>query len=134
MIIFISCVKLKQNKKCKAEDLYISSLFKKSLAYAKKLKPNKIFILSAKYGVLELKDMVEPYEVTLNKLSKQEKKKWAYSCLMQLKNKNVDFNEQCIFLCGKNYREYLMKVFKNSKAPLQNLGIGKQLKFYKDNL
>lgn len=81
MIIFIYCVKLKKNKKCKAEELYISDLFKKSLAYAKKQKPNKIFILSAKYGVLELKDIIEPYEVTLNKLNKQEKKKWAYNCI-----------------------------------------------------
>lgn len=44
-IILISCVKEKQDRTCKAEELYISPFFKKSLAYAKSLHPDKIFIL-----------------------------------------------------------------------------------------
>ena len=134
MIVFISCVKLKQNKKCRAEELYISDLFKKELAYAKSLNPRKIYILSAKYGVLELDDVVDPYELTLNKMKEQERKRWAYNCYNQLKNKGIDFDEKAIFLCGSNYRKYLMKMFKNSDAPLKSLGIGNQLKFYKNNI
>lgn len=47
----ISCVSKKLNCKTKAKDLYTSPLFKYSLAYARKLNPDKIYILSAKYGL-----------------------------------------------------------------------------------
>ena len=133
MIVFISCVKLKQKKRCRAEELYISDLFKKELAYAKSLKPRRIYILSAKYGVVELDDIINPYELTLNRMKEEDRKKWAFNCYKQLVSKNIDFNEKTIFLCGNNYRKYLMRMFKDAEAPLKKLGIGKQLKFYKDN-
>ena len=49
-IVLISCASKKLNHKAKAGDLYISQLFKSGLRYAKSLNPDKIFILSAKYG------------------------------------------------------------------------------------
>ena len=64
-IILISCVSKKLNKKARAKDLYISPLFKFNLRYAKSLKPNKIFILSAKYGLVPLEKEIDPYNQTL---------------------------------------------------------------------
>ena len=131
MIIFLSCVKSKQNKKCAAKDMYISDLFKKSLIYAKQLNPRKIYILSAKYGLLELNDMIEPYELTLNKMTQNQQKIWAYKVIKQCQQKNIDFAERAVFLCGNNYRKYLIKKFHKAEAPLKNMGIGKQLQYYK---
>ena len=65
-IVLISCVSKKIGYKAKAEDLCISTLSRLSLAYAKKLKPDIIFILAAKYGLLNLDDKIEPYNKTLN--------------------------------------------------------------------
>lgn len=130
MIIFLSCVKMKNGKECKAKDMYISPLFKKSLSYAKSLNPDKIFILSAKYGVLELDDIIKPYNLTLNDMKEKEKKNWAYNCYIKLKEKDVDFSEKTVFLCGKNYRKYLSKCFKNNECPIENLSLGNQLSFY----
>ncbi len=45
-IVLISCASKKLAYKSKAEDLYISTLFRLSLAYAEKLKPDKIFIFN----------------------------------------------------------------------------------------
>lgn len=132
VIIFISCVKQKLSKRAKAKDMYISSFFKKQLEYAKCLKPKNIFILSAKYGVLELDDVIEPYEKTLNNFSEREKKFWAYKCFKQLKKKKVDFKEKTVFLAGNNYRKYLMRKFSDVETPLKGLGIGEQLKFLKE--
>ena len=134
MIVFIACVKQKNGEKCKAENMYISDLFKKSLSYAKKLNPEKIFILSAKYGVLELDEVIEPYELTLNNMKEVEKKQWALHCLEQLKDKGIKFDEKTVFLCGENYRKHLIKEFKNPEVPLKGLGIGQQLSFYKKNI
>lgn len=90
--------------------------------------------MSAKYKLLELDDIISPYELTLNRMNKQQQKKWAYDVYLQLKSKGQDFNEEAIFLCGENYRKYLLQAFKNAKIPLQNLRFGNQLKFYKQNL
>ena len=134
MIVFIGCVKLKQNKECKAEDMYISSLFKYSLLYAKKLNPTNIFILSAKYGVLDLNKIIKPYEETLSDKNIYDKKRWAYKCYKQLEEKNIDFNEEAIWLCGNNYNQYLSQKFKNNKFPLANLRMGYRLKYLKDHI
>ena len=49
----------KKDGPAKAKDMYISPLFKGAYRYAHKLSADKIFILSAKYGLLE--EMDEPY-------------------------------------------------------------------------
>ncbi len=132
MIAFISCVKTKRNYPCKAQDMYISDLFKKSLAYAKK-HADKVFILSAKYGLLTLDEIIYPYEKTLNKMSEYEKRdghiKYLGNLLMGGNN-----NEPCMFICGTNYRKYLIQKFPNAKIPLKNLSFGNQLKWLKNHL
>jgi len=128
-IVLISCVKQKQNRKCKAEDLYISSFFKKNLAYAKSLNPDKIFILSAKYGLLPLTIEIDTYDLTLNNFKTKELKEWAESTLNQLRQKADLDKDKFIFLTGERYRKYLLPSIKNYEMPLKGLPIGKQLQF-----
>jgi hypothetical protein len=47
---------------------------------------------------------------------------------------DVQLAEETVWLCGYEYRKYLSPKFKNSVAPLKNLGIGKQLAWYKSKL
>lgn len=72
-IVLISCVSKKLNHAAKARDLYVSPLFKGNLAYAESLKPDVIYILSAKYGLLSQQDEITPYDVTLNAMNAAEK-------------------------------------------------------------
>ncbi len=74
MIVFIGCRKSKLNCKAKAKDMYTGNYFKKTLQFARTFNADKIFVLSAKYGLLELDDVISPYDLTLNKMSKQDKK------------------------------------------------------------
>ena len=83
-VILISCVSLKRNVKCEAQYLYISPLFVKSLQYAKLQNPDKIFILSAKYGLVKCDDIIEPYNVTLKNFSKKEKLVWEKNVINSL--------------------------------------------------
>jgi cytoplasmic iron level regulating protein YaaA (DUF328/UPF0246 family) len=126
---------MKLDKKAKAKDLYISPLFKKNLAYAYTFKPKNIFILSAKYGLVNLEKIIPPYEQTLNTMKSAEIKKWAEKVREQMDGK-IDFKkDEIIFLAGERYRKYLMPYFlKTPKVPLQGLGIGKQLQFLKRKL
>ncbi len=84
-IVLISCASKKRPHKVKAEELYISPLFIGNLQYAKRQNPDSIFILSAKYGLLELDREIEPYNVTLNDLSSAEVMTWAKNVLEQLR-------------------------------------------------
>lgn len=130
-IVLIPCVSKKQTKISKARELYISPLFKYSLKYALSLNPDKIFILSAKYGLLDINKEVEPYNQTLNKMPQNEIKAWAANVLKDLNAKTNIKNDEFIILAGENYREYLLPSLSNYKLPLQGLGIGKQLQFLK---
>jgi cytoplasmic iron level regulating protein YaaA (DUF328/UPF0246 family) len=126
-IVLISCVSKKLSSSAKAEDLYISTLFKLNLKFAKKLKPDSIFILSAKYGLLPLENVIEPYEKTLNNMRSTEIKEWAKMVLSQLKEVCSVEDTEFIFLAGEKYRKYLLPHMKNIQIPLMGLPIGKQL-------
>ncbi|MFA5992549.1 MAG: DUF6884 domain-containing protein [Candidatus Pacearchaeota archaeon] len=133
-IALISCASKKVNSKTKAQNLYISPLFKYNLKYAKSLSPDRIFILSAKYGLLDLNEEIEPYNKTLNKMSSEEIEEWAGLVLNQLKEVSDIKKDEFIFLAGNNYRKYLIPNIKNYQIPLKGLGIGKQLKWLKENV
>jgi len=130
-IVLISCVKKKSNRKSTAEKIYTSSLFKKNLTYAKSLKPNEIFILSAKYGLLKLTDEIEPYDKTLNKMRVNERKEWSKSVINQLKTLADLKNDQFTFLAGDKYRNYLLTELDHVKIPMEGLSFGKQLQWLK---
>ena len=126
-IVLISCVSKKLSKKSIARSLYVSPLFKLNLQYAEKLKPDHIFILSAKHGLLTLDQEIEPYEQTLNSMPAKEIKGWANKVIGQIK-KCCDVNEtEFVFLAGHKYRKYLIPEMPNVQIPLKGLGIGKQL-------
>jgi len=83
--------------------LCISPLFKKSLAYAYKLKPDAIYILSAKHHLLELDSVIEPYDVTLNKMKKNDRLNWGKKVIELLKWKVDLESDRFIILAGNNY-------------------------------
>ena len=84
--VFISCVKTKRDSRCKAKDMYISPLFKKAYQYAQQfVAEDKIYILSAKYGLIHSSQMIDPYEKTLNSDNDKERKVWAYNIIQRMK-------------------------------------------------
>jgi len=131
-IILISCASKKLTFKSKAKDLYIGPLFRLSLAYAKKLKPDIIFILSAKHGLVNLNNEIAPYNETLNDKSANDIKVWAEKVVIELEKLTNLENDLFIFLAGKNYRKYILPYVNNYKIPLKGLRIGEQLKFLKE--
>jgi cytoplasmic iron level regulating protein YaaA (DUF328/UPF0246 family) len=130
-IVLISCVKSKLDHPARAEDLYISPLFKYNLAYARKLKPNHIFILSAKYGLLRLSDKIAPYEQTLKTMPVAERRAWAASVLAGLSRYASLSDDEYIFLAGDSYREYLIPKIRHYQIPFEGVSFGNQLKALK---
>ena len=122
MIVFISCTKKKQDYPCKAREMYSASQwFRGGWKYAETLKPSKIYILSAKYGLLDPETTITPYNRTLSGAKINEVKRWSKMVAKQMKQAGVNFNEQAVFICGKKYREYIKAMFKNYVVPCQHL-------------
>lgn len=133
-IVLISCVSMKLDTKAEAKDLYVSPLFKMNLAYARLLKPRKIYILSARYGLVDLEEEIEPYDQTLNTMKMGQVKDWALDVIEQMQGKISFQNDEIIFLAGERYRKFLLPLCRNAQVPLEGLGIGKQLGWLKKKL
>lgn len=147
-IILISCVSRKGKAKAKAKDLYKGPLFTNSLAYGQSLKPDKIFILSAHYHLLDLDKEIEPYDVTLSYvspgkkakkpnlkvLSKAEARQWGQKVLEQL-SKVADLKkDQFIILAGQSYIKPIQNGLISIEEPMKGLKQGERVKFLASKL
>ena len=133
-IVLISCVSKKVRHPAPAKDLYDSTLFKFCFSYARSLRPDKIFILSAKYGLVPADKIIAPYDLTLNTMKTKEIKAWSKNVLSDLKQMTDIDNDHFIFLAGEKYRRYLLPNIKNYEIPMQGLKIGEQLSWLKQRL
>ena len=130
-VVLISCVSKKLPHEAKARNLYISPLFRMHLRYARQFSPQKVFVLSAKYGLVGLDEEIEPYDVTLNTMSARERKQWAAKVIEQLREHCDLENDHFVILAGEKYRQHLLPHLKSYEVPLAGLPIGKQLQFLK---
>jgi hypothetical protein len=147
-IVLISCVSRKIKHRAKAKDLYQGPLFTNSLAYAQKLKPDKIYILSALHHLLNLEQVIEPYDVTLSQvsktvrtkkpnlkvLSKEEASDWGQTVLRQLEEIADLKNDEFIILAGQSYISPIKKGINHIKEPLKGFSQGIRVQFLKKEL
>ena len=133
-IALISCGSKKLNHRAEAQHIYISPLFKKSLAYAKKIHTDSIYILSAKHHLLELTKEITPYDKTLNKMTTNQIKQWSDKAMKQINNKCDTNKDRFIILAGIKYRKYLIPHLSHYKVPMQGLRIGEQLQYLNKKL
>ena len=134
-IALISCVKKKGDKKMKARCLYTSNFFVKSLLYAEKiLKADKIFILSAKHGLLTLDEEIEPYEETLNDKNRDEQRKWAKFVYEKIEKSCDAKNDMFNILAGKKYYQDLIAYLPKTQVIAKNLPLYKKNQWLKRQL
>ena len=130
-IVLLACAAKKGPSKTRADKLYTSALFQLSLQYARQLRPDATFILSAKHGLLRLDDQVEPYNMSLNEMSAAQRKAWASRVVDQLKASCDLRRDLFIILAGDRYRRYLLPHLTHYEIPLRGLRIGEQLQYLK---
>src|SRR5258708_33081154 len=73
----ISCSKSKGGHRDLARNMYVSPLYRKSVMVAEGWGLS-FSILSAKHGLLDPSETIEPYDLTLKGASKQFKLEWAH--------------------------------------------------------
>lgn len=130
----IACSANKKEGRDIPEVIYsLSTLNKYSVLYAKKYCDDYYF-LSAKYGLLNKKDIIQKYDLTLNNFKIEDKKDWSDKVKESI-IKTIQIDSELYILAGKNYYTYMIdsleknykinKVFENFK------GIGYILEFLK---
>jgi hypothetical protein len=123
MIIgLISYGKKKRQGTHKARDLYIGTYFSKTLNYAQ-TQCEIVYILSAKYGLVELDQTIHSYELKITQLKKQERKLWALHVLKQMKDKQLVEYDIKIY-AGQPYYEPLVPYLPNATVMFEGLSMG----------
>jgi hypothetical protein len=126
-VVLISCSKAKRSMPCEARLLYDeSNLFRKSLAYAQTIS-NEIYVISSKYGLLPLDQVIAPYDDTLNDKSSDELTAWGQRVTKKIRMQYDISKTEFVILAGKNYYAPLQAYLPNISLPLRGLSIGPRL-------
>jgi basic membrane lipoprotein Med (substrate-binding protein (PBP1-ABC) superfamily) len=132
-VVLLSCTKSKTKHAAPAQELYSASpMFQKTLEYGKSLKPDKMYILSAKHHLVPLTKTLEPYDKTLKEMPKDEKEKWGEETVKQMKSSGINpEKDQFIFLTGSEYMKPLAKYIPdgNIEKPMEGKRFGERLKW-----
>ena len=130
-IVLLSCTKSKLDKPSPAKDMYSPSpMFQKTKVYGEALKPDRMFILSAKYGLLPMDKQIEPYDLTLKTMKKEEKDKWGETVKQQMGQAGINpQSDKFVFLTGSEYMKPLEKFIpaENIEKPMEGKRMGERL-------
>lgn len=127
MLVIISCGGKKASIAQPARYMYQGGYFQATLRYALSITtPDNVRILSSKYGLLKLTDVIHPYEMVItDKNAVSDAMLFAQAKAQDLLHANPVY-----IVAGKRYDEKLRAIFPNAKNLLDGVGgMGKQIKY-----
>lgn len=134
VIALISCSKEKVDYPCPAHELYgASTLFSLSYQYAKQY-ADRIYILSAKYGLVPENQVLEPYNQTLKEMSRSQQLQWGNAVIQALRRECDTENDHFVFLAGSTYYRDLLPQLPHYSLPLEGMRMGERLAHLKQLL
>ncbi len=123
VIALMSCTKSKQNYPCAAKQLYAKShQFRCAYEYAE-LVADKIYVLSARHGLVDVDEVIEPYDETLKDKNAEERQKWASKVTASLAEVSDLEKDHYVILAGKIYYDKLLPNLKNTSLPLEGVSL-----------
>jgi hypothetical protein len=129
MIVLISCCGPKLDRPAPARLLYRSELFRSSMAWATSRRA-RIYILSAKYGLIGPDDVVAPYDRQLADMSKEGLELWAKAVAKKVDSLPAG---RTVLLAGRLYGSFESHCSRVVEKPLEHLKIGSRLRWLKEN-
>lgn len=128
-IALIACTKSKRATTSRAAQLYTSALFNKSLLYSLTI-ANRTYILSAKHGLLDLGDVIDPYELSIKNLNANERQEWSSKVGARLRQL-LSPKDTVHILTGREYYTPLLQYLKDARCtvsfPLSGLSLGNRI-------
>lgn len=130
MIVLIGCVESKGSRKTEARRLYTSPLFRLSYQCAS-VRGARVWILSAKHGLIRDTDVIGPYHETLNDKRTGELESWARAVASSVDSLPAD---EVVILAGSRYTSFTR--FSNRKIhdPMKGLSLGRRLQWLQTHM
>lgn len=131
----VGCVKSKRIVPESAQNLYTSALFRGRRQYVEG-SCDRWFVLSAKHGLVDPLEVIEPYDVALSKQSASYRSVWSRNVLRQLQNQIGDISGLTFeFHAGASYRnsglsQGLLAMGASVEVPTSGYRLGEHLAFY----
>lgn len=117
-IALISCSKTKANYACAAKELYSKSeLFKQSYQFARR-EADRIYVLSAKHGLLHEDTVIEPYDEALKNMDRKQQLTWANGVIAAIRRECDVETDEFIILAVKDYYQDLVQYLPHYCLPL----------------
>jgi hypothetical protein len=127
-VTIVGCGKAKASTARCARELYTGSLFRAALQHAEATS-DIVFIVSAKHGLLELDQIVEPYDVALGRGSAAHA--WGRGVLDALNRAIGHWRRQVTVLAGGAYADALgLALLGKHFEPLSGMTFGRRLAFF----
>ncbi len=99
-IYLVSCVSRKGAKRAAARDLYVSDWFNKARRYVER-SGCPWYILSAKHGLLDPEEEIDPYNRALSHMGKAERGAWGAAVLAEMRERKMaEPGDRVVFLAG----------------------------------
>ena len=122
-VALVSCGSKKQDRPCRARDLYNGILFTKHRKWADAF-TDDMYVLSAKYGLIHATKTIEPYNLTLNRMKRADKARWGRYVADQI-TARIPPGDTLVFLAGKPYYENIIKHLNHTyEIPFEGLRLG----------
>lgn len=132
-LYLVSCVKTKQCCPAPARNLYTSDWFVKARTCVERT-GRSWYILSAKYGLVDPNEQIDPYEKKLDNMGVDDRRAWACGVIEALDSHLTDV-KSVVFLASEKYREFLEPVLHRRgiavSTPMKGLIQGEQLAWLK---
>ena len=134
----VGCVKGKLPVPAPAAQLYTSPLFRLRRGYVERT-CDAWYVLSAKHGLVPPHHVLEPYDQTLKRATRAERRDWSRQVLAALQEQVGPLDGLAVDIhAGDEYRAYglvdgLIAAGASVDVPTAGLSIGRQLAFYKDS-
>lgn len=127
----VGCGKKKLDRAAPTRELYTGPLFRAALRYAEAT-CDRVFVLSAKHGLVELDAVVEPYDLRISDLSPEDRRAWSLGVASRLTGASVYESNpvEVVVLAGRDYCAAITRPdHMTLTEPLFGLQIGERLRW-----
>ncbi|MFD6918894.1 DUF6884 domain-containing protein [Streptomyces sp. NPDC059944] len=123
-LVVIPCGSRKLDRRAPAGDLYLGSYHRACRRAAEALEPGRLLILSARYGLLDLDDVIEPYDTPHGAADSIT----ADAVLEQARQRDVILRGPVVALGGARHVSLVRAVWPEALTPLAGTrGMGEQM-------
>jgi hypothetical protein len=123
-LIVIPCGSRKLSRRARAADLYVGSYHRACRKAADALQPDRLLILSARHGLLDLDDVIEPYDTPHGAADAIT----AQVILHQANLRDIVRLDPVVALGGARHVSLVLTIWPHARTPLAGTrGMGEQM-------